>query len=531
MIDLNSIPENPGCYLFKDDSGKIIYIGKARNLKKRVSSYFQKKHNDPKTEALINKTDSVDFIVTDNEVEALILENSMIKKNQPKYNIDLKDSKNYAYINLTDEDYPRLLIARKKTGKGKFYGPFTSANERDYVIEFLNKTFKLRTCSKMHKKPCLRHHINLCTAPCSGSVSREEYNKSIDKVRMILGGKINEAADSLKKEMFFYSGSLNFEKAMEIKHQLNALSGLSARQNVDREKKYDEDIINYVVKDGKVYLVLFNIFKGMLSDKSEFVFDYSPDFLEEFIVQYYSEHAVPEELILPHEIDDSLISFLSYAKKDFGDKSGGFPEVKKDKKVKISVPEKGDKKQLLDLAMKNIEISFFGDLVKLEELKSKLCLKNLPSVIECFDISHLSGTSTVGSMVQFRNSKPDKNNYRRFKIKTVEGIDDVSAIAEVVRRRYLRLKNENLNFPDLIIIDGGIGQLNSALNELKKLNLKIPVISIAKKMEEIYVPNLRHPIKLNKKEKALHLIQEIRDEAHRFAIKYNRLLTKKKMLE
>lgn len=516
MIDLNPVPENPGCYLFKDNSGRIIYIGKAKNLKKRVSSYFQKKQTDPKTEAMLNKTDSIDFIITDNEIEALILENSLIKKNQPKYNIDLKDSKNYAYIQLTDEDYPRLLITRKKTGKGKFYGPFTSAQERDYVIEFLNKTFKLRTCNKIHKKPCLRHHINLCTAPCTGTVTGEEYNQAIEKVKMILSGKINEASDSLNKEMLLYSGNLNFEKAMDLKNQINALTALSARQNVDREKKYNEDILNYVIRNGKVYMVLFNIFRGVLSNKNEFVFDYTPDFLEEFIVRYYSEHEIPGELILPHGIDDSLVLFL---------------EVKKKSKVKVTVPEKGDKKQLLDLVMKNIEISFFGDLVKLEELKNKLHLKNNPAVIECFDISHLSGTSTVGSMIQFRNSKPDKNNYRRFKIKTVEGIDDVSAIAEVVRRRYLRLKNESLNFPDLIIIDGGIGQLNSALNELNKLGLKIPVISIAKKFEEIYVPNLRHTIKLNKKEKALQFIQEIRDEAHRFAIKYNRLLRKKELLE
>ncbi len=519
MINIDSIPVNPGCYLFKDSSGAIIYIGKAKNLRKRVASYFQKREPDPKTAALVAKIASVDFIATDTEVEALILENGLVKKHKPKYNIDLKDSKNYAYIQLTDEEFPRLLIARRKTGgvKGKFFGPFTSAQERDYILEFLNKTFKIRTCRRFPKKPCLKYHINLCCAPCAGFVSREEYDGNIAKIKLILGGKTKELLDSMNAEMVRQSGSLNFESALELKNQIYAVSSLNERQNVERQKAHDEDIINYLIKDDKVYLILFNIYKGTLLNKSEFNFNYSPDFLEEFIARYYPENEIPGEVILPQEIDDSLISFLNYTKK------GG--------KVKVTVPKRGEKKQLLDLVAKNIEISFFGDALKIEALKNKLNLSEMPNVIECFDISHLSGTATVGSMVQFRNAKPDKSNYRRFKIKTVEGIDDVSAIAEVVRRRYSRLKEEKKKLPDLIIIDGGRGQLNSALNELKKLELKIPVISIAKKLEEIYVPALRYPLKLDEKEKALTFIREIRDEAHRFAVKYNRLLRKKELLE
>jgi excinuclease ABC subunit C len=262
--------------------------------------------------------------------------------------------------------------------------------------------------------------------------------------------------------------------------------------------------------------MLFNIYKGTLSTKNEFVFGFTPDFFEEFIVQYYSENPIPSEVIVPQKLSDSLAVFLKHKRK---------------KKVRIVVPKKAAKKQLLDLVIKNIEIMFFGDVSKVEELHRQLNLQELPQVIECFDISHLSGTSMVGSMVQYRNGKPDKTNYRRFRIRTVEGIDDVAAIAEVVRRRYTRLKQENAEMPHLIIIDGGRGQLNSAVLELEKLDVKIPVISIAKQFEEIYLPGSSQPVHLIKKEKALLFIQEIRDEAHRFAISYNRLLRKKKLRE
>lgn len=284
---------------------------------------------------------------------------------------------------------------------------------------------------------------------------------------------------------------------------------------MQREKRYDEDIINYEIKDDEVYLMLFNIYKGTLSNKNEFIFDYNDDFLEEFIIQYYSENTIPKEVIIPKIVSDSIKQYL---------------ETKKGSKVIITKPEKGEKKQLLDLVLKNIEITFFADIDKVETLKNKLNLQESPTVIECFDISHLSGTSTAGSMVQFRNGKPDKNNYRRFKIRSIEGIDDFAAIAEVVKRRYTRIKNEDLELPNLIIIDGGIGQLNFALQELKKLDLKVPIISIAKQFEEIYIPGKILPVRLSKKDKALQFIQEIRNEAHRFAIKYNRLLRKKELI-
>lgn len=513
MVDLTTIPNNPGCYIYRNKSD-IIYIGKAKNLKKRVSSYFQKKVHDPKTQALVSNIESVDYIVTDNELEALLLESHLIKEHTPKYNIDLKDSKSFSTILLTDEDFPRLVIARRRLGKGTHFGPFVSAQERDYILHLMRKIFRIRTCKKMPKKACLRYHIHLCDAPCINLISKSEYDDRISKVKMILRGQTSELLSELKTQMHSFSQNKNFEKALEIRNQIAAIEHLNERQNVERKKAFDEDIINYIIKDNKVYLILFNIYKGTLGSKNEYNFDYIDGFLEEFIVQYYSDNDIPKELILPVDVDPSIVDFL---------------KEKKGKKVSITIPKIGEKKQLLDLVKKNIELTYFGNIEKLEELKKKLKLNDTPYVIECFDISHLSGTFTVGSMVQFRNGKPDKTNYRRFKIRTVEGIDDFMSIAEVVRRRYRRLKSESQPYPDLIIIDGGKGQLSNALRELSDLDLKIPIISIAKKFEEIFVPGLAFPITLDHKEKALRFMQEIRDEAHRFAITYNRLLRSKEI--
>jgi excinuclease ABC subunit C len=427
----------------------------------------------------------------------------------------LKDSKNYAYLHLTEEAFPRLLIARKKVGKGRFFGPFVSASQRDHVRFVLNKTFGLRRCRRMPKKACLRSHINLCTTPCTSRISKIDYNSRVQKVKLILKGRTKQLIKELEQEMALASGGMNFEKALEIRNQITSLNRLSQEQKVDRQKSHDEVIINFIVRGGKVYLLLFNIYKGTLGTKEEFSFDYSLDFFEEFLVQYYSENNVPKELILPKKVDASVKEFL---------------EVKKGSRVEITIPKRGAKKQLLELVKKNIEITFFGDLSKLDELRDALGLEERPVVIECFDISHLSGTSTVGSMVQFRDARPDKNNYRRFKIKTVEGIADTAAIGEVVRRRYYRLKKEGSRLPNLIIIDGGAGQLNAALKALQALELKVPVIAVAKRFEDIYLPGHVLPIKLDRNDRALRFIQEIRDEAHRFAIKYHKLLRAKEFI-
>jgi len=512
MISLDSLPHNPGCYLFTDDQGKVIYVGKARDLKKRVSNYFQTQDHGPRTKALVFASKGLEFIVTNTEVEALLLENTLIKKHQPRYNIKLKDSSRYACIELTEERFPRIRVSRKASGKGSFFGPFTSARERTFVYQLLRKTFGLRTCKKLPKRACLRYHLGHCTGPCLGKIGEADYLARVKKASFVLGGKSRELIESLQREMAELSLRQEFERAIQLRDEIAALQHLQERQQVEKSRKYDQDVISYQTEGSSVFLMLFKVYRGTLEGKEDFVFAQSDNFLEEFIVQYYSEHEPPEELILDETLDESLVDFLTHVK---------------GKKLHVTVPKQGEKKELLELARKNVDIGFFGDRMKVQALAQALHLPKAPQVIECFDISHLAGTFSVGSMVQFRGGRPDKSNYRRFKIKSVQGIDDFASIAEIVRRRYSRLKKEAQDMPDLIVIDGGKGQLSSALAELRELRLKIPIISLAKGEEEIYLPGLDGPLAIRKNEKASLYVQEIRDEAHRFAIAYNRLLRKK----
>ncbi|PWR73301.1 excinuclease ABC subunit UvrC [Methanospirillum stamsii] len=517
-IDLSTIPEEPGCYQFKDESGNILYVGKAKNLKKRVSSYFQKKSIAPRTDILVSLIRDIDTIVTSSEVEALILENNLIKKYQPKYNIDLKDAKSYAFIQLTDEPFPRIGIARERNGKikGTLYGPFVSAAERDQILKFIKQTFHLRTCKKITKRACLRSHLGTCAAPCIGKISEPEYQYLVKSADLLLRGKNQDLISSLKEEMQNFSDSEEFEKALVLRNRIQAIENLSERQYVQRQKKADEHIINYIISGDMVYLILFHVERGSLTSKEEFVFQETEDFLDEFILQYYATNKPPNELILPIQPEQGIQEYLMHIRGT---------------NVTITVPKQGEKKHLIDLAYKNLEVSFFTGKMRLSELGEALHMDNPPEVIECFDISHLRGTGTVGSMVSFRDGKPDKRNYRRYKIKTAGPSDDYAAISEVVKRRYSRLLSENHPMPDLILIDGGPGQLKSAKTVLDELNLSIPVISLAKREEEIYVPGRHLPLSVQKKSPASLLVQEIRDEAHRFAITYQRKLRQKQMKE
>lgn len=523
MINLENIPNCPGCYIYKDKDGNIIYIGKAKNLKKRISSYFLNKDQGAKTTALVSNIFSVDFIVTNNELEAFILENTLIKKHQPKYNIDLKNGQRYAYIQVTKENYPRLLTLREKPiGKDdNVFGPFVSGKARTEIIKYLNKEFKLRTCKRLPKTPCTRFHIGYCSAPCIGNITREDYSKTIETVKQILLGKSQELLPELKKDMELYSRNQDFEKALTLRNQITAIDYLTQKQTMERQVKFDQDIINYIAKDNKIYLLLFNIDKGILVNKKEFIIDNSLvdiSVLDDFLIKYYSSNFIPKEIIIPSSVLEETEKYLEDQKKE---------------KIILTIPQKGEKKELLDLCFKNIEITFFKEELTLIDLQKKLKLKKLPRTIECFDISHLSGTLTVGSMVCFKDGLPSKSNYRKFKIKTLDNgkIDDFSSISEVVRRRYYRLIKENKELPDLIVIDGGKGQLSSAVSVLKELNVfeKTEIIGLAKREEEIFKPEQLFSIKLSKKEQSLQLLQRIRDEAHRFAITYNKLLRGKEI--
>ncbi|MDM7934817.1 MAG: excinuclease ABC subunit UvrC [Methanothrix sp.] len=514
MISPEHLPSLPGCYILRDEAGSVLYVGKAKDLRRRVGSYLSRQEQDPKTEALIQAARSVDFIVTNNEVEALLLENTLIKRHWPRYNVKLKDSSRYAGILLTEEAFPRICLARKPEGKGRFFGPFTSARERDRVFQVVRKTFGLRTCRRIPKRPCLRYHLGHCCGPCTGSISGEEYGERVKRAEAVLSGRIEGLIASLQSEMQYLSARQEYERARELRDEILSLERLLERQSVDHWQEVDQDVLCYRTADDMVCLMLFKVHSGSLEEKEEFVFPWSSTFLEEFLVQYYTETRPPDELILAEPLEVPLVDLLAHLK-------GG--------RVRITVPRRGKKRMLLELAEKNLEVGFFSEQRRLEALQQALHLPGPPEVIECFDISHLAGSDTVGSMVQFRGGRPDKSGYRRFRIRSVEGIDDLACMAEVVRRRYSRRIREGGELPDLIIIDGGQGQLASAARELEKLDLRIPVISIAKRMEEIYLPGMERPVEVD--ERARLLVQEVRDEAHRFALSYHRLLRRKAIRE
>ena len=520
-IEKFNLPKDPGCYLFKDDSGNIIYVGKAKNLKKRVKSYFQKNHEDIKTGILLSKIDDVEVILTDNEIEALLLENRLIKKHRPRFNLELKEGERFSYILITNERYPRILTVRNKRRKGRYFGPFVDQGVRKNAILMCNSLFKLRTCNKMPKRACLNYHINLCSAPCIKNITEEEYNDRIKKSIDILNGNFGRLISELKREMKASSDTLDYERAMMLRDQIAALEYLDEGQKVERELNYNQDILVSVSNEKESLIELFEIKKGVISNKKEFRIENDSDFeenlVESFIKLYYSTHDIPKEIIIESDLkDNALIEdyLLRFSKK----------------KSKLIVPKRGDKLKLVEMVKKNAKFNLEQKDDVLYELKRNLRLPKIPKVIECFDVSTLQGTETVASMVQFVNASPNKSGYRRFQIKSFSGQDDFLAINEVVSRRYRRLIRENEKLPDLIVIDGGKGQLKSALNALEELDIQIPLISIAKEFEEIYTPSLSYPIRLDRYGKGLKLLQKMRDEAHRFAISYHRLKREKSLI-
>jgi excinuclease ABC subunit C len=496
--DYKKIPAEPGCYLFKDEAGTVLYVGKAKSLRKRVASYFTKKHEDPKTELLVKHIREIDYFVTKNEVEALILENNLIKKHYPRYNIDLKDSRRYAYLHVSEDELPIISVARTRELPGKYYGPFTSGKSRREILKLLERQFKILTSkpSALKKK----------------SLDRAEYLKRLKVAEQILKGKTSELVKSLRKEMDAASKEQNYEYALILRRQIDALLSLKEKQNMELRRNYDSDVVNYIRKGDVIYLLVFNVYKGVLENKQEFEFPYRETFLEEFLLQFYAKQKVPKELILPDEIDSSLALYL---------------EKQRGKRLMVVVPQKGEKKALLDLVLKNVSLSLHGEKIRVLALQEVLKLDKAPNLIECFDISHLRGTNTVASMVVFKDGKPLKSSYRKFRMRLAGGGDDYAAMHETLYRRYGKSLRETMPMPDLIVVDGGLGQLHAAEKVLRELKLEIQVISLAKRLEEIYVPGQREPVRLGLAHQGLLLLRALRDEAHRFAISYQRSLRKK----
>ncbi len=511
-VDYKEIPPNPGVYLFRNAEGDIIYIGKAKSLRKRVSSYFMKKDHYARISLMVSRIASIDWVVVDNEIEALLLENNLIKKHSPKYNIDLKDSKTFAYIKLTDEKFPRILSTRKVVPGGKYFGPYVDGFARIQLTNLAVQLYKVRTCRTLPKKACLNYHIGICTAPCIGNVSAEEYSLQVLGASDFLKGERSGAISQLKAEMKQASSELKFEKALEKRRQIEAIGRLDERQKVELVKRYDQDVLALVRNGDKCLIEMFAISKGVISGKKEFAFDFHEGLFEEFLTRYYSANRVPNEIIVNLAFWDSgeerevLEKYLS-----------GLRGVK----VEINLPQKGEKLGLVRLAEKNAQINI-GEGSVLAEIKDSLNLPEIPRVIECFDISNLSYDHIVAGMVRFVDAKPDKKGYRKFRIRTVEGKnDDFASMSEVVLRRYRRLIEENSALPDLIIIDGGQGQLNAALGSLQQLGLKIPTIALAKQNEEIFLPGHSEPRKFEKNGRMMLFVRSVRDAVHKFTLGYN----------
>lgn len=544
---LEILPDKTGVYLMKDEVGKIIYVGKAKSLRNRVRSYFQKEVHSPKIHVMVPKIADIEFITTDSEAEALILEDILIKKHQPRYNTLLKDDKKFPWIMITDEDYPRILVtrnpsARSKKRKNKYFGPYVSAGALYATIDFLKKAFPLKQCKSpvYRDKPCMNYHINRCLGPCQEKVSPEGYQELLRQIELFLSGRQTKLLVKLDEMMKRASTELEFEKAGKLRDTISAVNKVIETQKVVTDDvKREQDIFAYLNDEINLAVVMFKVREGKLVFKESF--DLTIDELDTpeetfwiFIENYYKMiegEQVPREIVLqwlPEEY--TLLEELLTEKKT--------------KKVKIILPKAGAKLELLQMARNNAEIALSNFQQKAINkfqnswneigliIKEKLGLPEFPVRVECFDISHLGGTDTVASMVVFEAGKPLKSAYRKFKIrKTVNKIDDFASMNEVITRRYSRLKKENIAFPDLIIVDGGKGQLSSSLKALEQIGLPdLSIVSLAKKFEEVFIPGDKEPIIFERNSPGLYFFQQIRDEAHRFAITFQKNLRSKRMV-
>lgn len=539
---LKLVPTLPGCYIYYDKNGEIIYVGKAKNLKRRVSSYFHKKHDRVKVAVLVSKIEKMEYIITDSEVEALILEAHLIKKHKPKYNILLKDDKKYPYFLITDEDYPRITVVRKKNinpDKGKFYGPYTNSRAMYSTLDFLKKIFPLKQCKtpKFSNRPCLYYHIGKCMAPCQGKVTPQEYQNIVAQVELFLSGKQTELIKKLKTQMEEYAKNEQYEKAARMRDSYLDLQKTLEHQKVVYENaRLNEDIIAVLYEEGIFAVTILLIREGRLIDKKDFTYFVENEDKDEFFKTFFQEYYSTLMLEFPDKI-------VSTDLENIGDKQlyQDWLEIISHKKIKISYGKSKQGRELAQLAQKNVQNLFenarIKKLARIRDdfnevgayLQETLKLTNFPNRIECYDISHIQGTNTVASMVVFYNGMSKKTAYKKFKLKTTEGKpDDFLSMKEVLTRRLSRLGEKNWEKPDLIIIDGGKGQLSSVMEVVEEMRITgIDFVSLAKREEEVFLPHQSKSIRIPMDSNAMFLIQRIRDEAHRFAITYHRSLRSK----
>lgn len=527
------LPQKPGIYIMKDSDDNIIYIGKSKSLRSRVKSYFKDKYDASKTKMLMSHFNSLEYIITDSEKEALILEANLIKKHRPKYNIRLKDDKRYPYVKITDEKFPRLIITRNIEKTGSYFGPFTDVGSVRQTVKFLKSLFKIRTCRRMGD-PCLNWQIDLCYGPCGGNISEKKYKKLINKIDLFFQGKYIEIIKNLEKEMKQASKDFNFEKAAVLRDQMASIAEVMEKQFVDFRDELDQDVIAMSFDGDSAVVVVFSIRNGKINGKDDFLMsgaknNKNNEVISAFIQQYYSiSRYVPKEIILEERIKDGeerriIIDWLSDLRGE---------------EVELTVPLDGSKLRLIRMVMKNAEI-IKKQKRKMKnamiELKKYLKLPKLPRIIEGYDVSNISGKLAVGSKISFLDSKPNKKQYKRFKLET-PGPNDYEMMRELLNRRFKPLKEcfdeyketKKCEEPDLIVIDGGKGQLGIVTEVLKKYNLEhIPIIGLAKEYEEIFMPQNQAPIVIPRYNEGFHLLQRVRDESHRFAVTYHRKLRSK----
>lgn len=541
---LLSLPTTSGVYIMKDQSNNVIYVGKAKNLKRRVNSYFIGNDKPIKTFNLVQNIADFDYILTPSDTDAFLLENNLIKKYQPHFNILLKDGKNYPYIKIDlKEDFPKLEITRKVKNDGaKYFGPYFNGITPDEILKIVSRAFSIRKCNLKLKegqklaRPCLNHSLGLCSAPCAGYISKAEYKKAVNDVINFLKGDIKQVKEILYQKMELASQTENFEKAIEIRDEIKSLNNLKQRYETQFPKLFSQDVVGYYNSGTNCCITILIIRHGKLMGAENFALTNLQDFEDvasTFLTQYYMNREIPKNIVLPAKIAD-LSDFEQYLTQ----KSG--------KNIKIIIPEKGKNKRLVNLAVSNgkeylekslgiIKTKEMKTVGAIERLGNLLKLPSTPYRIECYDISHVGGTNSVASMVVFLNGEPAKKHYRKFNIKTVEGNDDFASMQEVLTRRLNELANsKDQSFsskPNLIVLDGGKGQLSSVLEVWKQKTVDIPLCSLAKQDEEIFVPNQSESVKLSKNDVALQVLQRIRDEAHKFAITFHRSKRSKNMIK
>ena len=536
-----ALPQKPGVYRFKDASGEILYIGKAVNLRNRVRSYFAERPASPKIRNMVAQIADLECTVVSSELEALVLECNLIKQHRPKYNTRLKDDKHYPYIKVSlDEDWPRVDVTRRFARDGaRYFGPYTDSRSVATTLGLLNKLFRYRRCNVditgTDPRGCLDYHIRRCLGPCMGKVGREEYLQAIRQVCLFLEGRHDEILRQLRQRMAEASEALEFERAAYVRDQIQAIESVIQRQKVVSTAMQDEDVIAIARNDGEACAEVFLIRGGKLIGGEHFLLENageedSQSLMASFITQFYdSVPFVPPRILVQDELSEAAVI-------------EEWLRSKRGAKVTIKVPRRGEKRELIDMAAANasqaleqMRAKWMADRQKistaLQELADHLDLPVPPRRIECYDISNIQGTSSVGSMVVFENGQANKDAYRRFQIKTVEGADDFASLQEVLRRRFRRARAgaEGWTAPDLVIVDGGKGQLNAAREVFSELDLEgISLASLAKEHEEIFVPSQSEPIVLPRTSQSLYLVQRIRDEAHRFALSYHQKLRRRR---